>query len=249
MQTLPTKIGQDGFMITSILAALTMMPITRPHEVVDLNPIDDAWVYPHAGDPQTDEYLRVWGQSEGAVPADMGDRDNYSFAYLRFDIERCPTDKKLEAAELVLTHIPNPSFKVEDTKNAPLEVRPVIGTFTEKTWNYDLGAKVVPGPKKQDIFGTGSAKEISEGLPFEISVDLMKGPNSFGVYLSKALAEKDKTLCLALTSSLDPSVLGRTGIYKFYSKDHKENPKRRPMLRLTFDNDVVLIPLSARLLK
>ncbi len=234
-------------MIASLIAAMALNSAPMAHDVIDLNPLNDAWIYAHAGDPQTDEFLRVWGQEDAAVPADPNDRDNFSYSYLSFDLERCPTDKKLEAAELILTHVADPGFKLDDTKKAPVQVRPLVGTFTEKGWNYDLGAKVYPAPKKEDVFGEGSPAEIPQGQPFEVSINLLKGPNSFKVYLGKAIEGKEKTLFLSITSKIDPSQIGRAGIYKFFSKDHKENAKRRPLLRLTFDDGSVQNALPTRL--
>ncbi|MBX3120282.1 MAG: hypothetical protein KF784_14550 [Fimbriimonadaceae bacterium] len=231
-------------MITTILAA---MALTGAHEVIDMNPIDDAWVYPHASDPQSDGFLRVWGQAGAAVPADMNDRDNYSFSYLRFDIERCPTDKKLEAAELILTHNANPGYSLEAAKKSPIQVRALIGTFTEKAWSYELGMKIVPSAKKEDVFGEAAPTEIPADRPFTVSIDLFKKESKFADYLAKGIASKDKTLCLALTSMIDPSEGGQSSIYKFYSKDNKDDAKVRPVLRLTFEGDTVQIPLATRL--
>lgn len=212
-------------MITTLLAALMVAPTT-----LTLTPSDDVWVYPHASDPSKDEYLRVWGVGGKAVAEDSGDADNFSYAYLKWDVSSVPKDAKITEAKLIVTHIASPSFDQETAKKNPLEARPILATFEEKKWNYEDSFKNAPDKKDKSWFGTGFPDLIPADKPFTITIDLLKGPNDFKKYL----ADNPSSLALAIVSVLDPSESENRRTYKFYSKD-TEKAERRPVLKLTYE--------------
>ena len=206
------------------LALVVALAFLNP-TTLELTPTDDAWVYPHASDPAKDPFLRVWGMGGEAV-ANQGDAGEFSYSYLSFDVSGVPTDAKLTKAVLVMTQIANPPYTADQSKQYPIEVRPLIGEFDEKTWRYDLSAKVTPDGTKDATFGTGFLAAGGKADEAQtISVDLLKGPGKLGPYLSQG-----KALRFALTSTLDPT-LGERTTYKFYSKDN-ENKAVRPKLVL-----------------
>lgn len=54
--------GPEASRIEEMLTfALTYAILNQDPKTVDLIPTEDVWVYPHAGDPSTDSYLRAWG--------------------------------------------------------------------------------------------------------------------------------------------------------------------------------------------
>lgn len=197
---------------------------------LNLTPTDDVWVYPHASDPGKDEYLRVWGVGGKAVAEDSGDADNFSYAYLKWDVSTFPKDAKLTEAKLIVTHIASPTFDLESAKKSPLEARPILATFEEKKWTYEESLKNPPDKKDKSYFGTGFPDLIPADKVFTISIDLLKGPNDFKKYL----ADNPSSLALAVVSTLDPSESENRRTYKLYSKD-TEKPERRPVLKLVYE--------------
>jgi len=210
-----------------ILALLVLAPQT-----VKLTPTADIWVYANASEPGSDEYLRIWGLEGRGAPADAGDAQEMSFAYMKWDLSSIPSDKKLTKATLTLTNIANPGYTLDQAKAAPLQARPVGIAFEEKTWTYDMLGKLLPDKEPEHIFGTGYPATLTPDKTNTIVIDLLKGPGDFRTALGSAL--KDKSIALALTSGIDMASLGRTGIYKLFSKDSKEEAAR-PTLTLDFE--------------
>ena len=216
-----------------MLAPLAFLALLAPSEV-SLRPTDDVWVYPHAGDPAKDGYLRVWGRDGEAVPKLVGDAQEFSFSLLRFDPAGLP-DGKLTKARLFLTMTAGPNFGEDQAKKRPLQARPVDGGFSEKGWRYDLLERFMPAFDPKSVYGTGvptpwPAAE-QEGA---VEIDLLAGPGDFRAAL--AAARKDgKPLGIALTTNLDvqsnPDV---QSIYKVYSKDAPVEALR-PRLVLGFE--------------
>ncbi len=202
---------------------------------VSLKPTDDVWVYPHAGDPAKDGYLRVWGRDGEAVTKLIGDANEFSYSLLRFDPSSIPADGKLSKATLTLTMTAGPNFNEDQAKKNPLQARPVDGSFTEKGWTYDLLEKFNPVYDPKSVYGTGVPSPWpKDGEETTIVIDLLKGPGDFKTAL--AAARKDgKPLGIALTSTLDvqanPDVMS---IYKVYSKDAPVEALR-PKLSLSFE--------------
>jgi hypothetical protein len=186
----------------------------------ELHPVADVWVYPHAGDPSKDPYLRVWGTRGRTVAGEQDDLSDFSYSYLKFDL--AGAEGKLLEASLILTHV----AEAEDgpVEKPPLEVRPVSADWDERTWQYDRASVVRPSAGAS-IFGSVAPKKIAPGEPYRLEIDLMKGPAK----ISEAIAGA-RYLGLALASSIDPQEVGMKGIYKFFSKDGDRD--KRPVLRL-----------------
>ncbi len=200
---------------------------------VTLRPTDDVWVYPHAGDPAKDAYLRVWGHDGVAAAKTVGDSEELSYSLLRFDANSLP-EGRLTKATLVLTTTAGPNYTADDAQRNPLQARAVEGGFTEKGWKYDLLERFLPTFDPKSVYGTGVPvfpKADAEGI---VEIDLLKGPGDFRAAL--AAAKKDaKPLGLALTSTLDVQANpGVQTIYKFYSKDASVETSR-PRLVLSFE--------------
>lgn len=216
-------------MALALLAALLLAPAD-----VSLKPTDDIWIYPHAGDPGKDGYLRVWGRDGAAVAKMVGDASELSYSLLRFDPASLP-EGKLTKAALVLTTTAGPAYTEDQAKKNPIQARPVDGGFTEKGWKYDLLEKFNPTYEAKSVYGTGYPSPWpaadKEG---KVEIDLLKGPGDFAAALSAA--KKDgKPLGIALTSTIEVQSNPDTmTIYKLYSKDAPVE-ELRPKLVLSFE--------------
>lgn len=213
----------------ALLALLALAPST-----VRLAPSDDVWVYPHASDPAKDSMLRIWGTSGHAAPVDATEAEELSMGYLKWDLSSLPGDKKLTKATLIVKNIPDPGFTPEQAKAAPLQARPVGAKFSEKDWTYEGLSALLPEREEKAVFGSASPDKWEKEKPVEIRIDLLKGPNDFRVYLRKAMDAPKHELALALTSAIDMASLGRSAIYKIYSRDERDAVVR-PSLELEFD--------------
>jgi len=217
-----------------MFAAVALLVATAgaPQEI-RLRPTDDVWVYSYASDPAGDTFLRAWGMGGTSVPDDPSMVDGYSFGYLRFDVSKAPAGAKLASARLDLTSTANPGYALDDAKSSPLEVRALSGMFKEGGWNYEKAGAVHPMPGLAGLFGfTHPDAMPKKDQTFVLSVDLLHGKGDFSTYLATAEAGKDKAVCLAICSALDPASQGRESIYKVYSREGP--PGTEPVLRLTF---------------
>jgi hypothetical protein len=205
-----------------MVALIALFAFQTSNEVV-LEPTDDVWVYPHAGDPSSDPFLRVWGAGGAAVAKDAGEVENFSYSYLRFDTSSLPK-KKLLSAELVLKSA-GKEASPEEAKSYPLEVRPIEGDFSENTWTYDFVVRAKPSSKV--IFSEGLAIKKDDWIGFRFN--LLSEKSMFADFV------KSKTIGLALTTKYDVAELGMKGVYKVYSKDNKD-VSDRPKLVLKFEN-------------
>lgn len=203
-------------------------------QTVKLTPSADVWVYANASEPGTDEYLRVWGIEGRGAPADAADAQEMSFAYLKWDLSGVAAGKKLTKATLTVTNIANPGYTLDQAKAAPLQARPLATAFDERTWTYDLVGKVIPDKEPGHIYGTGFPASLTTDKTNTFDIDLLKGPGDFAKALATAIDAADKSIGIALTSGIDMASLGRTGIYKLYSKDSKVEALR-PQLTLVFE--------------
>ncbi len=210
-----------------MLAAIAALTLGLSAQKVEFTPTDDIWVYPHASDPQKDGYLRVWGTEGTAVASDPAQADEYSYSYLKFNVKEIPAAAKITSAVLVLMHTPDPAWQASDSKGSPLEARPLSKDFTEKGWDYGLGRTVFPSGKKEDVLGSFFPTKIDAGQPIKFEIDLLKGPGKLNLTAGESFT-------LALTSTLDPSVIGNRAVYKFYSKDY-DKVEYRPKLVIQFD--------------
>jgi hypothetical protein len=207
---------------TATFAELSEVP------TLDVLPTDDVWVYPHAGDPAKDPFLRVWGAGT-SLPAAGDDEQNFSYSYLRFDLSKIKPAEVEGGISLVLTHVGNPSVTQDLAKDAPIEVRKLSSTFSEKSWSYDQLARIRPEAGKEGLIGAAVPKIVKGELPFEVVIELAKDAESARKIL--AIAGSSGIFNIALTSGIDPSAGDPRPTYKFYSKD-AESAKNRPYLRL-----------------
>lgn len=210
-------------------------------ETVTIAPSDDVWVYPHASDPGRDETVRIWGTGGRAVAADPVDAEEFAYGYLRFSLPAHVRNARIVGATLELTNVVNDDLGEDDGAANPLEVRPLVGTFDEKSWNYSDVAKVHPDPKT--VWGRGAPK-IAKGEPLKFSIDLLApakdaagkpsaGPSEFVKALNLAFPASGGLgdLRLGLTSTVDAQIVGMRRIYKIYTKETSDET-RRPRLVL-----------------
>ena len=217
-------------MVTSLAAFLLLAPAHLPERTVTLTPSDDVWVYPHASDPGTDSFLRVWGSDGKSVSADA-DHNEFSYGYLRFDLSGIQTGA-LKSATLVLTHAPSQGWTLATAVSNPLEARLLKGDFDEKTWSYDKIDKCAPDSSKDALLGLGNPDKLpEEGKAAKFEIDLMKSP-TFGALLKPTIPNH---VNIALASKVDPATLGRMSVYKFYSKDNADKSVQ-PTLKLVFQD-------------
>lgn len=220
-------------MVAALAALLLIAPSHRAERTVTLNPSDDVWVYPHASDPANDPFLRVWG-SDGQSVAKDGEHGEFSYGFLRFDLSSIPKGR-LKSAHLILTHAPAATWTLENVTANPVEARLLKGDFDEKTWAYEKIDKCAPDPTKEGLLGQSVLDKMpAEGKSAKFDIDLVKGSN-FGEILDKAFSAAPPHLSLAIASKVDPAALGRTSVYKFYSKDNADKAVQ-PALILTFED-------------
>jgi hypothetical protein len=217
-------------MLTALLIAGVMA--IKP-ETYDLMPSDDVWVYPHASDPMKDPFLRAWGAGGKSVASAPDEGGEFSYSYLKWDLSSVPKTVMVVEAKLILTLVADPGYTEELAKSNPLEVRPVGADFAEKTWTFEKSASIAPQSGDKGFFGSGfPVGWKKDGKDIRIEIDLLKGPKDFAAYLKESLAAGKAAL--AITSKMDPSEAGRTGVYKWYSKD-AEKKEVRPVLHLVVD--------------
>lgn len=217
-------------MLATVIALLAWAPQT-----FSIVPKETIWVYANASTPADGTYLRAWGTDGKSCPGPGEDVGDFSFSYLKWELPTLPVDAKLTSAKLVVSNIPDPGFTVDSAKKSPLEARVLEGTFEAKSWVFDMASKVRPTSTKEGVYGTGYPTEIKSGNPVEFSVDLLKGPADFSKALKQACASESHTLSFAITSSLDPSVDGRSYVYKLYGQADAKT-ELRPKLVLTYES-------------
>lgn len=208
---------------TFLFAALLAQPLASE----SIEATEDVWVYSHASDPGGDSALRIFGNGGHAVAGSAGDLESFSYGYLKFDLSGLPKGKKLTSAELILTPAGKPVVDPA-SKDWPLEVRPMVGSFAEKTWAFEMASDVTPS--KDSVYGNGVIKQA--GDTFEIRMNLLGEKSKFTGDLGK-LIDSARPLFVALTSKYDASEQGMKGMYKVYSRDNKERALR-PRLELKF---------------
>lgn len=215
-------------MLLSLVAFMSMTPKT-----LVLVPKETIWVYENASSPADGTFLRAWGVEGKSCPAEGEDAGAFSYSYLKWDFTDLPKTKLL-SAKLEFSNIPDPGFTLDIAKKSPLEAREIVGDFSAKTWAFEMAAKVRPASGKNSVYGTGYPKSITPGAPVAISIDLLAGPNLFAKALAQAAGSPSHQFSLSITSALDPSVEGRSCVYKVYGqKESKEY--LRPRLVLTFE--------------
>ena len=218
----------------SLAAAYLFSSVLRPiDDTVTITASEDVWVYPNASDPGADETFKVWGVGGRSVAEKPGEAESFGYGYLKFEVPTLPEGKKLVSAWMILK--PAASMKIDkNAKDYPLEVHSLVGTFSEKSWTYDMSSKVYPD---KFIYGRGvvaQAEGSTDPNNLVIAVDLNDNKtDSFKTALTKAVADKT-SLYFALASKYDASEGGREGIYRIYTKDRKEGDSK-PKIVLKFE--------------
>jgi hypothetical protein len=197
-----------------------------------MSPSDDIWVYAHASDPQKDEFIRAWGANGRSIPIPGDDPASSSWSLLKWDLSGFSDKAKIVEAQLIFHAAPGAGYTTTDAQAAPLEARPVKSNFNETRWDYADSGEFAPIGTEGETFGESAPPEVNPN-GFKIVIDLIRGPVDFKEYFNKAI-KKDKTFAIAISSRIDPSTLGREGIYKVYSKDATD-PMLRPVLRLVLE--------------
>ena len=216
-----------------MLATLVALVLVAP-QTVSLVPKETVWVYANASTPTDGTFLRAWGTEGKSCPAEGEDPGEFSYSFLKWDLSSIPSGAKITSAKLELANIPDPGYSLDAAKKSPLEARAITGEFIAKTWTFDLAAKIKPVPGKTGILGTGYPTEITAGSPVKISIDLLKPEGAFEKYLNAAMSSPSHQIFIALTSTLDPSVDGRTCVYKVYGQNESKETLR-PRLVITYD--------------
>jgi hypothetical protein len=212
----------------SMLATLAFMAT----QTMTLVPSDDVWIYPHASDAAGDSFLRVWGIEGKAVPSDAGEAEDFSMAFLKWSLAGTPAGQKLAEAKLILTHIGKPGFTLDQAKNAPLQARAMPVSFSEKGWDYAKVGAILPKGGEETLYGSGSPASL-DGETLTITIDLLRGKGDFARALAAAQQSASREIAIAITSPINISDTGQSGIYKFYSKE-AEVKERWPKLVLVW---------------
>lgn len=211
-------------MIASLFA-LALLHNTA--QTVTVEPLDDVWVYSHADDNKG-EFLRVWGAEGKSVAPTAAEQEEFGYSYMHFKVN-VPEGAEISGITLTVTHKEKPGFTNAISKQYPLEVRLLNGTFTEKDWSFDKATQVNPAQGKDGWLGEGSAESVpAEGI-FPIKIDLTGQAAKAG----KAIKDGKGDFYIALTSAMNVQELGQGCIYKFYSKDASDVAKH-PVLAVTF---------------
>jgi hypothetical protein len=206
-------------------------------ETFELVPTDDVWVYPNSSDPGTDTFLRCWGAGGKSVDQPGRTPDIHSYSYLRFDLSTLPKRFKINEASLTLFHNANPVYTEADSAKAPLEVRALVGDFSEKDWTFERSAKVYPDGSKEGLLASAVVKPGPKDAPFAVKIDLAKPESKFPALLVGAIEKEKPTISLALCSALSPEEV-EGAVYKVFSKD---GPKEtRPVLRIVLERVPVI---------
>lgn len=214
----------------TLIAAAALGLTGRAPTTIDLEPVENVWVYSHASDPTNDPYLRCWGGDGKSVAPNAAEAENFSYSYLQFDLSSLPKNFKLNEAKLILTHIPKPAYSLDVARANPLEVRSLPGTFTEKTWTFENVTTLSPKAGVDGMYGWASPEKLpTDDQSFTISIDLLK-TDTFKTAIAQ-YAKDSKPMPMALTSSIDPE---SKAVYKLYSRYGPTG--KHPVLHLVLEN-------------
>lgn len=199
--------------------------------VASLSPLevpctDTVWYYTFAN-PAEDRYIRCWGSEGETVGKPVEGVTGFSYSAIRFVLPP-EAPRELTAAKLVLTHVPDPRWSLEDARANPVDIRPVSPEFSMKDWQLADGQKIYPPSDPESSFARAVPEPVVAGRPIRVEFDLLSGPGDFRGHYRKALERADRALALAITSDLLPVDQG--AIYKFFSANAE--PEYRPVLIL-----------------
>lgn len=212
-------------MISTLLLVATAAPNPTQVAAIRLTPSDDIWVYPHAGDPQRDAFLRVWGRGDSAVGATLADNESYSFSYLRFILPPSLRGQEVTTAVLQLEGV-SANFTSEESRKYPIQARIISADFAERGWTFDKSEKIVPSREKDAVVGEGSAETLKEDATYTVELKLRLDHPSVKALWS-GIAADGKPIALALTSAIP--VEESRKMYKLHSAN-AERESARPSL-------------------
>lgn len=185
-------------------------------------PSADVWVYPHASDPGSEQFMRVWG--DGVLAIDKAEAMDGTFSYGFLQWKDLPKGK-LKKATLTVYAVFNDALTEEIVKKAPLEAYSLKGTFDEKNFRFG-GTEVMP---TNTLFG--KAVPEKDGDYWKLTIDLLSDPKS-GFADAFAKAQESGTLGMTLGSSISPAE-SRSFLYKVATKELKE---KQPKLTLELED-------------
>ncbi|MCS6775017.1 MAG: dockerin type I domain-containing protein [Chloroherpetonaceae bacterium] len=206
--------------------------VSQAQSVFQARPTDDIWVYANASDPAFDPVLRIWGFAGLAVAPSYPPGGEWSYGYLKWDVSAIPVPgpgqsyQVLEAV-LTLTSQRATNYTLADTREHPLEARPLEPRFHELDWLFSNPNNPAPGDPR---FGTGDFSRYSTTTTFPVPIDLLAGPGDFAAHFNQAVAGT-RELGLALTSSMPAALLGGK-FYRIFSRDDPGG--RGPVLRVVY---------------
>ncbi len=140
-----------------MLPALALLLANKANDPITITASESVWVYSRASDPGGDQFLRIWGAGGMATPEGKGEGEDWSYGYLNWDVSSLP-EKTPKSVTLTLYNINPAGFGDADSaKAAPLEARPLVGSFKSKGWDYLFSIKNHPDLAKT-VFGSGAPK-------------------------------------------------------------------------------------------
>lgn len=189
--------------------------------------VGDVWVYDRATDPRFDPILRVWGDGtdsynkNGYPPGEA-----FSHGYLMFDLSGIAVGDYFVTSATLRLRMRPATYTLEAARANPLEVRALVASWSESTWEYNAG-----NPNPEPVrFGVGDLTNYSQAGEWDMTIDLLGGAG-FESQFNQAV-NGDRRLAVALTSSI--LVQGQGGApYRFYSRDFGL-PATAPELDVTF---------------
>lgn len=175
------------------------------------------WVYSHSSDPADETFLRIWGANGRSLPKDIGSAEDFSFAYLRFDLSKLATGTPKSVELVVYNKAPMDVSKGTAVIN-PLEVHILNSPFDPKTWQFQQSVTIVPDAGilgNGKVVGTPQTFGDVQAQEIDIPISVAKAKSWFDSSNSAHLA------FLALASSIDAAAARNGGsgggFYKIYS--------------------------------
>lgn len=214
------------------MALCSLGAVSQAQSVFQARPTDDIWVYANASDPAFDPVLRIWGFGGLAVAPASPPGGEWSYGYMKWNVSAISAPgpgqsyQVLEAV-LTLTSQRASNYTLADTREHPLEARPLEVHFNELDWLFSDSNNPAPGDPR---FGTGDFSRYSTTTTFPVPIDLLAGPGDFATHFNRAVAEA-RELGLALTSSM-PAALQGGKFYRIFSRDDPGG--RGPVLRVVY---------------
>ncbi|MEQ1823352.1 MAG: hypothetical protein ABL949_12655 [Fimbriimonadaceae bacterium] len=199
-------------MLSTLL--LGSLVLNQTPQTLDLVPVGDVWVYPHAPDPAGDPFMRIWGDGAESVDKIVPSGGEFSYGYLVFDIPKKEdgTRFKVTGATLTVFAVSNEELTLNVIKENPLEVRGLEQAFEEKKFHVD-SFKVGP---YAGVFGKAATAE-KVGANYKFTIDLLAKDSEFEEWFN--VGAKSGKFALSLTSRISPAE-SRSLLYKVFTKEN-----------------------------